>query len=106
MATSAEIVQVRAYTGQSGDDTVFTDPDLSEIIDAAGSVESASAEVWRRLAAHYTKLVDTKEAGSEHRWGTLSDKAMKMAEFWEGRDTGSNVPETPRRPRTIAITRV
>lgn len=104
MATAAEVAQVRVNTGQNTDE-VITDPEIAEIIDDLGSVQAASAEVWRRLAAEYAKLVDTKEAGAEHKWSELWKRAMEMADFWEKRipvATGSTVG----RARTIAITRV
>lgn len=105
MATAAEVAALRANTGQSNDD-VYTDPELAEIIDNLGSVEAASAEVWSQLAAEYAKLVDTKEAGTEHKWSTLLTNALKMEERFIAKipDTTGGIPVG--RPSTIAITRV
>lgn len=105
MATAAEVASVRANTGQSNDD-VYADPEIAVLVDAAGSVEAASATVWRQLAAHYAKLTDIAEAGASHKYSLLYDRAMEQADFWEGRATNGN--PLPRRgsPSTIAITRV
>lgn len=105
MATSAEIAALRANTGLNTDE-VYTDPELDDIIDKAGSVEAASAEVWRSLAAEYSKLVDTKEAGTEHKWSALLPNALKMAEYYDSMDTALQPLPAAGRPRTIPITRV
>lgn len=104
MATAAEVAALRANTGQA-DDTIYTDPELAAIIDSLGSVEAASAEVWSQLAAQYAKLVDTKEAGTEHKWSTLLTNALTMSDRFANKipDDGTT---TRTGPRTIAITRV
>lgn len=104
MATAAEVAALRANTGQNTED-VYTDPELAVIIDNLGSVEAASAEVWGQLAAEYAKLVDTKEAGAEHRWSSLLTNALKMADRFTEKANAS-VVDTTNRPKTIAITRV
>lgn len=105
MSTPAEVAALRANTGLTGDTSVYSDVDLGVLIDAAGSVEAASAVVWRQLAGEYSKLVDVKEAGAEHKFGTLAERAMKMASFYEERSvTPVTVPRTA--PRTIPITRI
>jgi hypothetical protein len=105
MATAAEVASLRANTGQSDTD-VYEDPELAAIIDTAGSVEAASAVVWRQLASHYAKLTDTQEAGASHKYSLLYDRAMEQADFWEGRALNGAPIAKRGAPRTITITRV
>jgi hypothetical protein len=105
MATTAEVASLRANTGLSNDD-VYADPEIAVLVDSAGSVEAASAVVWRQLAAHYAKLTDTSEAGASHKYSLLYDRAMEQADFWENRATNGTPIARRGSPRTIAITRV
>lgn len=105
MATAAEVASLRANTGQSQAD-VFEDPELAVILDSAGSVEAASAVVWRQLAASYAKLTDIAEAGASHKYSLLYERAMEQADFWESRSTNGAPIARRGSPRTIAITRI
>jgi len=78
MADASQIAEVRANTNVTETDSVFTGTVIGLLIDA-GSVNSASAIIWRRKAAVYAELVDVTEAGASHAFSDLQDKALKMA---------------------------
>ena len=85
MAALEEIAVLRRLTGQANDDDGYTDDLLNEIIDVAGSVDAAAAQVWRELAAEYATMVDITESGSSRKLSDLSAHALTMVTLFEER---------------------
>jgi len=79
---AAEVAQVRVNTNEPTDD-LFVDEEIQSLIDA-GSVDSASAAVWKAKAAVYADLADTTEAGASHKYGDLFNRALQMQAMYEG----------------------
>jgi hypothetical protein len=103
MASVEEVAEVRANTALE-DDTLYTDGDLSNLIDFKGSVSAASATVWDRKAAIYAELVDQSEAGSSHAWSDLHKNAIAMATNWWNRNYSEGATGT-QSPRVTKIVR-
>lgn len=83
MATAEEIAQVRDNTKEPVATSTYTDPQIEAIIDEAGSVDAASAIIWRRKARDLMDLVDISEAGSSRKNGVLYDRAVQQAQYFE-----------------------
>jgi len=79
MADASQIAEVRENTDERNSEGTWSDPQLGDIIDAAGDVLTASAIIWRRKAAIYADLVDVSEAGASHAFSDLHRSALEMA---------------------------
>lgn len=90
MATDLEIADVRQNVDEPRDSQDYTNTVISVLVDDLG-VNGASAEIWRKKAASYAKLVNVSEAGSSHAFSDLQDNALKMAKEYEAKSTGSTV---------------
>jgi hypothetical protein len=82
MATPEQIAEVRENVDER-EDTNWADQAISALVDAAGSVLSASAIIWRRKAAMYADLVDVSEAGASHAFSDLHKNALTMADKFD-----------------------
>lgn len=82
MASSDQIALVRLYADEPTQDN-WTDAQLNLLIDE-GSVESATAAVWREKQARFSSLVDVSEAGASRKMSQAFDNAQKMAAYWLG----------------------
>lgn len=82
MATAAEVALVRLNTNEPTQDP-YTDAILEALIDELGSVEAASASVWRSKAATFATLVDEQEAGTTHAFSDLHKNALAMASAFD-----------------------
>lgn len=81
MATAAEVAEVRQYTDEPTE-AVWTDVELSALVDELGSVEAATSRVWREKVARYSRLVDVSEAGASRKMSQAFSHAKAMAEHW------------------------
>lgn len=80
MASSAEIDQLRRMTGETGNDSVYSNDDLDAYLTAAdGNLRTAAAQVWDEKAASMAKLVDVNESGSSRRLSQAHTNALAMA---------------------------
>lgn len=64
--------------------TTKTDEELWLIFEAAGSLNTAAADIWEEKAAGYAELIDTKEGSSTRNLGDLYEQALKMAGHYRG----------------------
>lgn len=102
MATSTDIARLRRLA-DAADTTAYPSQDLSDRIDAAGSVEQAAADIWREKAAQYAALVDTTEGSSSRKLSQLRSAALEMASQYDVTDPG--IINVEARPRSRAIVR-
>jgi hypothetical protein len=79
MATAADIAAFRLLIAEP-DETTYTDAALSDILDAALSVNSAAADIWTQKAAAAATFVNVSESGSSRSLGDLQSNALKMAQ--------------------------
>jgi hypothetical protein len=100
MATLAEIAQVREKINEPTE-AVFTDARLEAIIDAAGSLDVAAAEIWRVKAARYADLVDIQEGSSRRSLGDLYEQALSMATQFDSLSPSPTSGMRPARTRPI-----
>lgn len=94
MAAPSEIMAVRENTNEHTSEP-WTDEDIGGLISSTGSVDLASAVIWRKKAAKYADQVDTSEAGASRKLSDLYDRAIKQAQAFEnagGEDDGSMGP--------------
>ena len=108
MASASQIATVRANTNESTDANGYTDVVLGGLVDAnGGSVNLASAVVWRRKAAKYADLVNVSEAGASRQMSDLFKHAQEMAAFYEGLGNETLDPTSPLgRAKVHVITRI
>lgn len=78
--------------GGSDQDTRFTDEELDEVLEAAGSIEEAAAECWERKAARAMSerggLEESRAGDETHRFVSLKeyrDHCLAMAERFRAR---------------------
>jgi len=84
MATPEQVAEVRWNTDEPRDSEDWTDTAIDAVIDAVGgSVNVASATIWRKKAAAYAKLVDVSEAGASHKFSDLHRNALEMAKQFD-----------------------
>lgn len=103
MASSADVLRLRRLADAS-DTTLYPSQDLSDRIDAAGTVEAAAADLWREKAASYAALVDTTEGNSSRKLSQLQQQALAMAKQYDTAIIDVVIP-LESRPRSRAITR-
>lgn len=103
MASDADILAVRQNTNEPVESSTYTDEDIGELVDA-GSVESASATIWRHKAAVYSELYNQSEAGASVAMGDVYKHAKEMADFYASQVPGMQ-PDQPR-AKVTKITRV
>jgi hypothetical protein len=101
VASSADVLRLRRLA-DAADTTIYPSQDLSDRIDAAGTVEVAAADLWREKAAGYAALVDTTEGNSSRKLSQLQQQALAMAKQYDKPDV---VVALDARPRSRAITR-
>lgn len=87
MAADADIQVVRENVNEP-DESLYSDEYIGALVDSSGSVESASAVIWRRKAAAYADLVNTSEAGASSSFSDLFKHATTMAESYESQIPG------------------
>lgn len=86
MATEDQVTEVRENTNEPTSAT-WTDAEIVVLVDAFdGSVNLASAAIWKKKAARYADLVNTTEAGARRDLSDLYDRAVKQAAFWQGEE--------------------
>ncbi len=94
MATEAAIAAVRENTNEPTAET-FSDERIGDYVDTLGSIEAASAAVWRRKAGIYSELVVVTEAGSTRKLSDLSKSASAMAASWDSKVPGAAAALVP-----------
>jgi hypothetical protein len=82
MATAEDIAQVRTNTNEPTA-AVWTDSEIGVLLDA-GTVNSASAAIWRAKAAVYAEAFDRTEAGASIKLDSAWKKMMSMYELYQG----------------------
>lgn len=85
MATEDQVTEVRENTNETTSAT-WTDAEIVVLVDALGSVNLASAAIWKKKAARYADLVNTTEAGARRDLSDLYDRAVKEAARWQAEE--------------------
>jgi hypothetical protein len=98
---SDDYLRLRRLTGEV-DKNDYSDADLElALVDAAGDFSLAAASIWRLKAGSYAELVDISEAGSSRKNGSLYDRAIAQAAYFEGQagvsPTATETASTTRR---------
>lgn len=100
MASEQEIAALRLLIAESGAET-YTDQQLSDRLDAAGSENRLSYYIWTEKAAALAGLTDVSEGGSIRSQNQLMDKALKMAALFKERWASEAAPVDPVQVGTI-----
>lgn len=103
MATAAEVAMVRLNINEPTQDP-YTDEAIGALVDELGTVQAASAALWRAKAATYATLVDETEAGTSHAFSDMHKNALAMAKAFDANDAVLN-PLVPSGPRVRVIER-
>jgi len=80
-ATQANLRQLRLKIGElvaEGEESLFTDDDLAEILRTSPHMERAAYEGWRIKAAHFANLVDVVDGAASRKFSDLLDNARGM----------------------------
>lgn len=106
MATQEEVDYFKLVVGSE----LFTDTQLSEILDAfPDKPNAAAAQVWEIRAGRYHTMVDIAESGSSRKMSDLHKNALAMAAYYNGRqkaeDDAEGEEELTGRSGTRRITR-
>jgi hypothetical protein len=78
----------------SASDTLFTEEEISDLLEQSNSVERAAYEGWRVKAARLSSLVDTTEGNVQRKFSQLLSNAQDMIK------TYSRASEGPTEGRT------
>lgn len=105
MATAEDIAQLRSMIAEPTNEEPYTDEQLSAQIDAADSLPTLAAQVWRSKAASLAHLVNISEGGSSRSMGDLYKNAIAMAGVWQSAAGGDSSADTNDAPFTTEITR-
>jgi hypothetical protein len=86
-----DVDQVRLAVGENipadgGEaDTMFTNAQIQNMLDASGGVVvKAALSGWQAKAAEYSNLVNVSEGNSQREMSDLYKAALKMVEYYEG----------------------
>lgn len=84
-------------------DTMFTNLQLQDFLDQAGTLGTPKAAVlgWQAKAAEYANLVDVTEGPSSRAMSDLYKAALEMVKFYEGQLTTSDPDLEGRRGRVV-----
>jgi hypothetical protein len=88
MATADEVLRLRRLLGEtipSGGteaDTLFTDAELTQLIDDNPDMDRAAYEGWREKAASLSGLVDTTEGNAQRKMSQLLTHAQDMVKMY------------------------
>jgi hypothetical protein len=106
MATAEDIAAVRVNINEPTADH-YDDDQISTIIDDYnGSLDSASAALWRMKAGRYADLADVQEGSSRRSLGDLHEQALAMAKtFADTAASGGAITGGMRPGRTRPIER-
>lgn len=104
MATEAAIYSTRVNTNTVGEEETFSDESIGFLVDSLGSIEAASASIWRMKAASAAELVDVSEAGSTRKFSDLHKNALTMATLWDRKVPGF-LDSTKKRSKVHLIVR-
>jgi hypothetical protein len=102
MATADEVDQLRRLANYTDTDP-YDDPQLSDMIDALGSVTRAAERIWNEKAAKFAEFVNVSESGSSRSLGDAHKNAIGMAKYFKGLadEADAEVPvDTSRYART------
>lgn len=92
MPNNDDLLRLRRMTGETQDKSNYTDADLTLILsEYGGSLDLASAHIWREKAAMYADQTDISEAGSSRKDSVLYDRAISQAAFHEAAANGGVV---------------
>jgi hypothetical protein len=86
--------RLRALIGESipeGKDasaTLFSDEDITDLLNRWGSPEAALGEAWQQKAAVLVNLVTVTEGSSTRRLSDMHKAAMAMAKMYGGDESG------------------
>lgn len=84
MATAEEIASLRRFIDED-DETVYTDVELGNRLDAATNTDTLIADIWDEKAGMFAGLVDTKEGNSDRKLSQLHQHALTMSATWRAR---------------------
>lgn len=88
--------QLRRLTNEPVEDSDYSEDDLTaKILDRAGDLFLAAADVWREKAAAAADLVDTTEGSSRRSWSKAYEQALAMAKSMESESPGSSANALP-----------
>jgi hypothetical protein len=98
MATSIQVSTLRRLIGDNDPTNYrFTDQDLSNTIDTAGSVNKAALFLWEAKSAESSELHNVSESGSTRAMGEVFKNAQAMAAYFKGKVDVETPPEPVRR---------
>jgi hypothetical protein len=92
--------RLRALIGESipeGKDetaTLFSDDDITDLLERWGSVEASLGEAWEQKAAILVNLVTTTEGSSTRKLSDMHKAAMAMVKLYGG-GAGGESPGVP-----------
>lgn len=102
---SSQSDQLRRMTGLVGE-TSWSDTDLDDLLTAnGGDMRLAAADVYDRLAAQYSSLVNVSESGSSRSMGDMYKNALAMAAHYRGGESTTSTGTVTRRTRVGQIER-
>lgn len=106
ISSSPEVIQqLRRMSGETGEDTGYSDEDLDAVIAIAdGNLRAAAAQIWDEKAANLAGLVDVSESGSSRRLSQAHANALTMAKGYRDGDAAEEL-SSPARARIGTIRR-
>lgn len=103
MASAEDIAAFRLVIDELST-TNYSDITLSDRMEAADSLNSLAADIWREKAGRYARLVDIQEGTSRRSLSQLHTHAVLMAGMYSGL-TEDAAPGPGKRTTTRAIER-
>lgn len=101
MASAADVAALRLLIADTDPNNQrFTDQELSDILDAAGSQNKAALIVWENKAASASEIVNVSESGSTRSMGDIFKNAQAMIAYFKGRVKDDDPTEPIRRGST------
>lgn len=85
MATEEQIEDLRLALGEPTEESgesLFTDLQLSRVIDRAADGARAAAEGWQLKAAHFANLVNVTDGAASREFGSLLKNAQDMQKLY------------------------
>lgn len=80
--------------GGNAADTLFTDAQITDLLERHGTPEEALAEGWAVKAAELSTLVDTVEGSTQRRLSDAHDHAVVMAKLYGVAGDAGSAPAT------------
>lgn len=93
--TEAEIRRLRRLVAETGEDSTYTDEELTEYLNQAeGRIYWAAAEICQEKAAAAVSLYDFSADGGTYNRGEIAAKWQKMADYYKtlgGKKNGGTI---------------